>query len=216
MSRNLKAALNEANPNKIAAVLNAVRSGAAFGAIPQFFRGTVTADVLALPEELRAAAVLQGFRVAGGATGQIIPEVQGTTPAAGEAAPNPVGNVVFAAADVVTEAEVMYLPFQGEIFEDFVVVAASSATLLGSRRGAVLLSAEVVTGVIPGAKTVDFRGAAIAAGEVGLALSGLTVTFNAADVVAGTARVRYVAQPGVGNGVQKSLATLLTELQAAL
>src|SRR3990172_7428687 len=105
MARTLRSALNESNPNKIAAVLHASAAGAAFAAIPQFFRGAVVADALVLPEDLRAAAVLAGFRTAGGATGQIIPDIQSAVPAAGEAAPGPTGNILFAAADAVTEAE---------------------------------------------------------------------------------------------------------------
>lgn len=217
MSRPLLEALNASNPNNLPAATAAVRLGDALGVAPMRARGVVTAGVLVLPERFRAAAILAAFATAGAVTGQKTPVPQGTAVATTEVGINAVGNVLFnVGTDAVTEAEVHYVPFEGQLIEELVTVAASAAVFNFSRKGNLLLAATVVTGVIPGAKTVDFRAVVPAAGEVTLNALGTGVTFNAADVVAGSATVRYIAQLGVGNSMPLPLVNRLGDAQSLI
>lgn len=218
MSRSLKSVLNESNPNKLASATQGVLLGSALAAAPMTAKGTVTSHVMVLPETAKAAFVLQAYSRAGTLKGYLKPELQvGGAVATTEVGVNGNGDILFATADAVTDAEVIYVPVQGEIIEDLVTVAASVGTLNGSRKGALLLSVEVLSGIVLGTKIKDIRGtAAPASGHVALSDVGTTVLFNAADVVAGTARVRYIAQPGEGNGVADALVDRLNDEQSAL
>ena len=201
MSRTLKTVLDEANPNKEPSAFQIAKAGSALGVVGAFVTGTVTSNKLTLPTGQKALQVLSAFSRVGTLTGYLTPIATETTPTTGQVAVNANGDIVFAVADAVTSAEVVYQPVEGEIYTDSVAVVASSATLLQSRRALKILSVSVVTGVIPGAKTVVARGtAAPTAGNVALNAAGAAVVFNAADVVAGTALITYIATPGVGNG----------------
>ncbi len=217
MSRTSLEALNAANPNQLASLCQAVRLGDALGAAPMVVRGVVASHVLVLPERFRAAAILAAFATAGTVAGQKTPVPMATAPATTQVGITATGNVLFnAGTDVVTEAEVIYVPFQGQVIEEVITVAASLGTLNQSRKAALLLEATVVTGVTPGlALTVDYRNAAIASGEAGINLLGSGITFNAANVVAGTVRVKYIAQLGVGYGVPLPLVNRLNDQQSA-
>jgi hypothetical protein len=198
MSRSLRTILNEGNPNKVGDALHALPAGSALALIPRTVRGAVVADILVLPSTAKCAVVLSAFAVAGGATGQLAPELAGATPAAGEAAPSVTGDVEFAAADAVTEAEVIYLAFEGTVFSDLISVDAGGTeqgSLLQGRRAAVLLSAEALTGGAPGVDAVAARGTTPGAGEAVIAADPTLIEFAAADAVT-SATVTYVAQPG--------------------
>lgn len=209
MSRPLRDVLNESNPNKLPSGAQTLRLGDALALVTLFASGTVTSDVLSLPESEKAGQITRAFARVGGSTGYKTVVAPETTPAAGECAITPSGDVLFAAADAVTSAEVMYAPVEGEVFEDVVDAAASAAAFVQGRRALALLSAEVITGAIPGTKTPAARGSAPAAGTAALSAAGTGVAFNAADVVAGSVRLRYLAVPGVGSGPQPSIAQAL-------
>lgn len=206
MSRTLRSALNESNPNKVADGLHAVLAGDALAASPAFVSGTVSANLLSLPNAQKALAVLFCFARAGGVTGQLAPISTGTTPAAGQVGISPTGNIEFAAADAITAVDVVYLPAQGEVVTETLPVVANVATPAQSKRALVLLSATALVGGSTGAKTVDFRGAAAAAGEAAVTATG-TIAFAGADAVT-SAEVTYIAAPGVGVA-QDGLADLL-------
>jgi len=206
MSRTLRAALNESNPNKLPVGGHDVLIGSALGLTPAYFEGAVAADILTLPEEAKAAAPLLVFARTGGTTGYKVPTDPETVPLAGEVSITPTGDLIFAAADAVTTVEATYAPIEGDIITEQVDVAASVATLLFARRARMLLAVTVDVGVVLGAKLIVPRGtAAPALGEVALDAAGTGVVFNAGDVVAGRATIRYIAAPGVGVGVTLSL-----------
>ena len=221
MSRSLRAILNEGNPNKVPAAVNSLNGGTALALLPRSVQGAPVAaagitpvansDVLVLPENAKARAVLVAFAAAGVTTGYLTPVAGDGAPATTNVGVSPNGDILFDnATDDVTDAEVMYLPIEGPVVEDFVDVAASSATLLRGNRAVVLLEVEVLTGASPGAVLADERGNTPASGEAALNDTGLTVDFNAAQVVGGTARIRYIAQPGIGSAAR----SVGTELDA--
>ena len=209
MAQPLKDAGDQGNPNKVgdfnqvAKMGSALSRNAAHSALL-----AVSGDAASLPEGRKAAQVLEARATAGTATGPLTPVDYGATPAAGEIAVSAAGDLEFAAADGVTECEVVYMPMEGDVIEENVPVASSAASVAQGRRVRMLLEAEVLQGASAGTKTVANRGATPAAGEVAAADDG-TLAFNAADVVAGEARVKYIAFPGVGTGVADSLAERL-------
>lgn len=209
MTRTLRAALDESNPNKLPTAAQTLPLGRGLSLVSLLAFGAVGTNVLALPEEQKAGQILRAYARVGGSTGYKTVVAPETVPAAGQCSITPSGDVRFAAADAVTEAEVIYAPMEGEVFEDSVVVAASAATLSQSRRALQILSVTVDAGLSLGAKTVAARGSAPAAGSAALSVAGTGLAFNAADVVAGRATVRYIAVPGVGYGPQASIASTL-------
>lgn len=197
MTRSLRAALNESNPNKISDGFRVALAGDALALTPAFIASAVTANTIVLAN--KAAFILAAFAVAGGATGALT--VVAGVPAAGQVAVSPAGDIVFAAADGVTSAEVTYAAQDGETFTETVDIVGSAALFLQSKRGVRLVSATVLTSNIPaglGAKTIAARGSAPAAGAAALSTAGTGVAFNAGNVVTGTASVTYIATPGVG------------------
>jgi hypothetical protein len=197
MARTIKDVLDEANPNKLPSGAQIAKLGSALSLEPAFIDAGVTANAIALPSAAKAALGLAAFASAGGATGPLA-YVAGGAPVAGEFSVSASGDIVFAAADAVTRAEVLYLPIEGEVITESVFVAASSAALPSGRKAVLLLSASVVSGIIPGAKTVVARGGAPAAGEAAINAAGTAIAFNAADVVAGSCELTYVVTPGSG------------------
>lgn len=203
----LKEALDRSNPNSVPSGLQAVGAGQALNLLPAFFRGSVTSNKLTLPETAKAIQVLAAF--AQGTTGGWQNVVrQDATLATQQCKANPTGDILFFATDAVTFAEVWYVPCEGQIFEEELPVASNLATLPQSRRAAMLLSAVSLAGTLTGNLTVDIRAAAITTGEAGINAAGSGITFAAADAVT-RARVKYIAMPGVGNGVQASVSSKL-------
>ena len=206
MARALKVVLDESNPNKVAAGFQLAKAGTVLEKnAPQTVSGAVVSDVLVLPEGAKAAQIISAFGTVGTVTGYFTPVDQESTPATTQVAVNATGDILFLTADAVTAAEVTYIPIEGSVVEDIVNVAASAAVLLASRSGRILLEAEVLTGATPGVKTINARDATPGGGTANLNLLGTGVDFNAADVVAGTARIKYIALPGVGSGADDSL-----------
>ena len=208
MARTIKDVLNESNPNKLPSGAQIAQLGSALALEPIFVDSAVVANTIALPSAAKAKLGLAAFASAGGATGPLA-YVAGGAPVAGEFSVSASGDIVFAAADAVTRAEVSYLPFEGELITESVFVAASSAALPSGRKAVLLVSASVISGVIPGAKIVVDRGSAPAAGEVAINAAGSAIAFNAADVVAGQASLTYVITPGSGG--TSSLSSRLAE-----
>lgn len=219
MSRPVETVIDEGNPNALPTGVQQAKGGKALRLnSAHIAQGTVTANVLALPQNARAAALLSVYSRVGGVTGYLGFAERESTPGAGNAAVDPEGNVEFAAADAVTNAEVVYIPAEGDVVSEQIAVPASGiGAFLQAREGVILLAATLLTGAAPGVKTVDTRGAAPAAGEAALSDLGQPI-FLAADVGAGggTANVTYVARPNVGTGVDDDLLTRLAADSEAL
>lgn len=197
MSRSLREIFNEGNPNKVDAAVQSARLGTLLSLGLRFFRGTVTTNVLTLPENARALALVYVRSVAGTTTDRLAIDSDGGTPAAGSATINPVGNVLFAAADAVTEAEVGYFAAEGDVVEDVITCASNQGTLLASRKALHVLEVTRLAGTDIGAATVVERGTAPADNQAAANDDGALILFNAADGVT-QARVKYIAIPGQG------------------
>lgn len=210
MSRPLIDVLNEGNQNKLGSADQAVQMGNALGLVTRFIKAAVVANAIVLPDGFKAAAVIRAFATAGGTTGMKTPVLPEGAVAATQVGTTPTGDILFAAADAVTFAEVEYAVLEGAgVFEEDIDVAASALVFPQGRGAVALLSAEVTAGLVLGAKVIEARGSAPAAGDAALTADGLGVAFNAADVIAGKAHVKYVATPGVGPGASPSLADRL-------
>jgi hypothetical protein len=208
MSRTILDVLDESNPNKLPSGAQLAKLGSALGLLPRFASGAVSSSILVLPDDAKARVGLQAFATAGttpGAKSFVI-----GTPATGQFSINALGNILFATVDAVTAAEVSYIPFEGEVFTEDLTVSASSAALSSGRQAVMLISAQVLTGLVPGTKSVSARGAAPSAGSAAINTLGTAIAFNATDVVAGTCRVTYVITPGTGGTT--SLASRLAQV----
>lgn len=196
MSRELKTVLDEANPNKVPNAQQILRAGRAFGLVARTISGTVTSHILTLPDDAKAVALLKGFARAGTVTGYKEPVADDATLAAGEMQVNAAGDVLFLAADAVTEAEVTYLVQEGEVIEETLPVASDLATLTPStRRAVILIEVSASTGTSGGAKTPAARGSTPGAGFAAITTDGTQIEFAAADAIS-EATVKYVAFPG--------------------
>lgn len=206
----LKDSLNTANPNKIASAMQSLPAGAAFVADPSLFAGTVTSNIMALPTP--AASLLKVYAMTGTTAGATLTIVaDGATLATGECKVNAAGNVAFFATDAITSAYAYYLPEQGDLVSEQINVASSSATLAGSCRAIRLVSCTVDNGLVTGSKTILLQGATPSAGQVALGAGNSTVTFNATDVVTGTATITYLQMPGYGTAPASLASKLQTQ-----
>lgn len=199
MSRTLKQVLTEANPNKVAMALQLLDAGKALGMVPRTIRSAVSSNTIVLPDDAKACQILYAIALAGGLTGYLVPgslkrEAAVTTGLVGV---NSTGDIAFASADAITSAEVCYIPQEGVVITETVAVASNTGSFTGGRKGAILISATVLTGTALGAKIVDARATAPAAGHAALKLDGTGVAFQATDAVT-SATLKYVAFPGNG------------------
>jgi hypothetical protein len=197
-NRPLSTILNESSPGKLPSALQYLRVGRALSGIPRAVRSNaLVANELVLDNDKKAAAILFAYARAGGATGELAPVVG--VPGAGQVAIGPTGNILCAAADAVTDLEVVYVSHEGELVtETGAQVVGSAFTPAFGRSVAILIAATVLTGVAPGAMAVTARASVPALGDAAADDVGL-VQFNAGNVVAGTATVTYIAFPGIGS-----------------
>jgi len=203
----VRTSLNKANPASIAMDLQRLAFGEVVNLIPKLVRAPVVAHKLVLPENAKAARILNAFG-AGTASGYKTPLAVGSSaaPAAGEVTVNGAGDIVFATADAITVATVIYVAQEGEVFEDTIDVAAGVGTLLGGRSAALLLSGTALVGTVVGAVTPLQRGAAPATGQAAIqGASDKNIVFAGGDGVT-RATVRYLAVPGEGTTTFTTLA----------
>lgn len=214
--------LNRANANTLSSQLSALKFGnVLLGQTNQQMRklnpsvlGTsgytlATLHALRCPDNARAAAVIRATVRAGGVTGELAPQAFGATPATGQIAVAPNGDIVVLAADAITDLDVVYASERGDVLETFLPVVANVATLpVGGpwARGVILLlEAEAVTATAAGPKIVLVPGAgAPAAGQTRLNLAKTTVTFAGADAVT-RCRVKAIVVPPTAEQLQANL-----------
>ena len=168
----------------------------------RYARGAVASDTLTLPEGAKADRLLGGFIIAAGASvGPLEIVGESATPAAGQAQITASGDVLFAAADAVTEAEIYYETSESQaVTVDIVVDPATGIGALTPRAGVRLLSAEALAGTVTGPAAVQTRGsgqAGLASAQAALTANGESVEFLIADAVS-SARVSFLPQPGFG------------------
>jgi hypothetical protein len=205
MSRSLKSVLNDPNPNQLADLLRATKVGTLLNNGLVQVRVPVASDLTSLPEQLRAAQVIFAYATAGTTAGVKAVQAFGATPTTGQCAVNLNGQVVFAAADAVTEVELIIAPYSGDLIEEVVFLNASGVgTLQGGKTAKLLLSGTVTSGSSAGLKTNIARAGTPSAAQVCLSAAGNTVLFNVAAANS-TALIRYIASAGVDESASELL-----------
>lgn len=200
MSRTLKAAFNDANPNILPDLARTVKLGTLLGAASAQCRAVVASHITDLPEGMRVGVLLAAYATVGTLTGAMT-VVTGGAPTTGQVSITPTGQVIFATADAVTEAELYFIPASGDIVEELVPLnGAGLGTLGGSRHAKLLISAEVTTGASTGVKTVIARAGSPSAAQAALTANGSGVQFNVA-AASSMALIRYIksADPGASS-----------------
>jgi len=193
MARSIRNILDQGDLNKLGAAAQQQALGSTLNLTPASAVLTAVAGVALLPDDAAAAQVLMAWdRTNGVYLTVAAPE---TVAGAGQVSVSPTGDLRVDPACL--SVEVLYLAMEGTLVTETLQVAASAATFLSSKVSRRILSASVVTGIIPGAKVVAARGSAPAATGVALTDDGAGIVFNAADVVAGSCTVTYLASPTV-------------------
>lgn len=191
--------LNNANPNSLAPAQQTLPLGDAIAIITRSVRAPVVSNKVTLPSTGKAKAILSAYGI-GGTSGYLTPLAVGSaaTPSTGQISIDAQGNLVTASADALTAVLIEYLPVEGKVFTEQVVVASNVATLLGGRRAALLLSVNADAGTSAGAKTPVKRPATPTAGQAAIGgADDSTVVFASADAVT-LATISYLAVPGQG------------------
>lgn len=200
--RPLREALNEANPNKIPNALRVAAIGNALHGLTRYYKGTCNASgILVLPDEAKAMFLVRAHLLSGtGTLGEKVITVPETAPAgATNAAISAGGNVAFNGADATSVGEIWYQAFEAQPVTLTLSAVSSIATLPGDNRGVLLVAAEVLSGVSPGAVAVLARGATATSGNAALTRAGATIAFNSAQVVNGLVSVTLIQAPGLGD-----------------
>ena len=187
MGRPLKDVGNEGDANKVGAFNQASRIGSALKLGAMTTVVTVENDTVNLPPSAKALAVFDGYARAGTYTGELVPAADPSAPTSGEIGIGIAGNLTFAAADDLTEVEVVYAPVEGDIVDATGVVASAGAVL--SQKARIILSCTVDGATM----AVIARGGTPAAGQVCVSDTG-DLSFNAAQN-GGSIAVSYVGMP---------------------
>ena len=210
----LRAALDRTNPNTLAdhfrdigigAILQAgipvARRAFNFDAAGASARHVATLDHMPLDPTCKAAVILRATVRAGAVTGELTPQVYGTTPATTQIAVAPNGDIVALAADAITDCDVVFIPEKLDVLTlDLVVVAATGvavvpAQALLGRKIVMLHSANATAAGVTGEKRVLVPGAVNpATPQVRLDVAKTQVQFTVADAVT-KATVTLVLSP---------------------
>ena len=199
MSRTLRAGLNESNPNHIDIFTQEARFGDFLARMPRFRRVAVVNNKIVLPDDAKAEQVLNCYVTAGTVSGRFSP-VYDSTPATTQVSTDAVGDIVFLSTDAVTEAEITYLPFEGELVEETVPVVSNLASASASRRILCAVRAEALAGTVVGVKALQDRAATPSTGQAAQNKLGTGVLFATADAVT-LAKIKYIACPGIGSAL---------------
>ena len=196
MANTLKDAVNSANPNVLSDQFRLLGLGDILAGLPTTLRkkdpaasafSLATVLALALPSDAKAASIVRATVRAGGVTGELTPVAYGVTPATGEVAVGPNGDIVTLAADAITDMDVVYMPEKCDVVDLTLPVATHILTIPSTftAKGVVLLMEVTATvGSSTGKKIVLVPGAgAPAAGQARLNIAKSTITFAAADAV---------------------------------
>ena len=190
-----KAALSRANPNTLSDLFRQTNIGQLMrGQIPQVLRARVpaasnlqlgTLQSVALPNDAKCASLLRATARTGMVAGEFAAQGYGVTPMSGEAAPGPNGDIVFLAADAVTNVDLLYIPERGDTVTLTLPVVMDALTIpagVVAQQVALLMSVTTVGGA-GGAKIILVPGAAPAAGQCRLNVAKAQVLFNAMDAI---------------------------------
>jgi hypothetical protein len=205
----LKNKINAGNPNVISDQFRALAFGDVLRASPTTLRkkapaadpgSLATLTALVLAEDAKASSIYRATVRAGGVTGELTVKGYGVTPATGEIAVAPNGDIVTLAADAITDLDVTYLPEKYDVSEVTLPVATHVLTIPATftAKGVVLLLEAVANaGTTTGKKILLVPGAgAPAAGQARLNVAKSTVTFAVADAVT-NATIKFATSAAV-------------------
>lgn len=212
----LKARLDAANPNSISDMFRVIKLGSAIRAMPTWLRiknpaagaaplyDLATVDPIFLPDDAKAATILAAYArtTSNGATlGPLAIQAFGATPADGQIAVSPNGNIVVLASVQYTNIDVLYQPDKYDVVEVSGPVAAGIFTIPATltARGVVsLLEAEVLVGTTLGPKIVLVPAAGLpATTKAQLNVGKTQVQFNNATDAPVTVRVKLAISAAV-------------------
>lgn len=211
-SKSTQASLNRAVPDHLADLLRTVRIGDVLaGHVPQQVRKAApaadanqlaTLESIALPKHMRATAILRAYARSTGASGtlgELAVQLANTTPADGQIAIAPNGDVVVLASADYSDIDVDYVPANGEVVELPELPVASNALTIPTpyvTRGVIyLLEAVATAGTSAGQKIITAPSASTAsAGHARLDIAKATVKFNGTDAIT-KARVTLLVVP---------------------
>ncbi len=139
----VRQALSRVDPNTAQDILRALAFGDVLRAAPVYLRSVApaasvaqqlaTLDTVVLPEDAKAAVILRCTVKAGGTTGEFAAQAYGATPTTGQVAVAPNGDIVFVhATDLVTSADIVYVPEKGDVLGQLANNNATQNTALGS------------------------------------------------------------------------------------
>jgi hypothetical protein len=193
----LKNQINLGDPNLLGDQVRALAVGDMLRALPTTLRRKVPAAdagslatllAVVLPDDAKAHSIFRAYaRAATAGQGELTVVAPGTTPATGQIAVAPNGDIVTLAADAITDLDVVYLPEKCDPVELTLPVASNVLTIPStytSKGVVLLLEAVALAGTATGKKIILVPGAgAPAAGQARLNLAKSTVTFAGADAV---------------------------------
>jgi hypothetical protein len=232
----MKDQLNQANPSTLATLLQEARIGDALraqtvhlskqapvpSAASNYNVAGGTLDVIVLPDDAKCAFIMEANVRAGGSVGEFTPKSNrsyGATPTTTTYAITPCGDIAFLhATDAVTDADVVYVPEKGEVLEQTLPCVSGVVTLPATwvARGVkLLLEAEVMTGTLPGKKTILVPLAGGGAGlpatlTAQLTSNKSTVSFNSSTDGPTTCRVRCLVAWDAANDMNANLEAAAT------
>ena len=211
-----QASLNRASPNHIADLLRTCRLGdlLATHCNQQLRHKDPAADAnqlatlesVGLPLHMRACSIQRAFAratSASGTLGELAVQAANATPAEGQIAVAPNGDIVVLAASAYTELDVTYVPIDGEVVELPALPAPSGVLTIPATytaRGVIaLLYAEATAGTNKGQKIILAPATTnTATTKAALSVSGALVYFNSGTDAVTEAKVTLLVAPVVG------------------
>lgn len=207
-----QASLDRSNPGHLPDLLRSVRIGGVLaGHVSLQVRKAdpaanvnqlATLESIALPKQMRASAIHRAYARAtsvSGTLGELAVQAANATPADGQIAVAPNGDVVVLASSAYTDIDVEYSPADGEVVELGELPVASNALTIPTpfvTRGVIyLLEAVATEGTSAGQKIITAPSASAAsAGHARLDLAKAVVKFNGTDAIT-KARVTLLVTP---------------------
>ena len=194
-----KEAFDRANPNTIADLWRKVAAGKLLrGQIPQVLRRKTpalsprilaTLHKFALPDDCKATGVTRAYAratAAAGTLGELAVQAPNATPADGQIAVAPNGDIVVLAASAYLQVDVEFTPARGDLVtlvdQDVVANVATIPAALTARGVIYLVASNATVGGATGEKIIVAPGAP-GAGQSALNVAKTTVSFNVADAV---------------------------------
>lgn len=216
LDNSLKNQLDKSDNNELADYLRLLKFGSLLRAMPTQLRAKApaadsynlaTLQSLNLPDDARAGTIFRAYAKTtsgAGTLGELAVQAFGATPADGQIAVSPNGQIVVLAASAYTKIDVLYLPEQYDIVEYEVPVTTNVIDLttvlpaVAAQGVSFILEAEATAGAVTGKKIPLVAGAgAPATLQCRLNLAKTTITFNSGTDAVTKARVKLALSSAV-------------------